>query len=229
MFAHICNTNHSLLMISVSIDFQMSSLQLVYMNSSSVNEHSIILLEEEAEQFKSLSNDKRKVEFLGVRFLRNSLDINEPVKYLSSGKPYLSQLQHPISISHCSKYIALAICAEPVGLDIELLGRDTSRIINKFISEGEKILYKNDLTDGALELWCAKEAVYKLYGLQGLAFKDEITIFNRKEQGELILLEGKVQRNIPKREFIVRIAKENDLLIAVATFIAAPSDSCQVP
>lgn len=216
-------------MISVSIDFQMSSLQLVYMNSSSVNEDSIILLEEEAEQFKSLSNDKRKVEFLGVRFLRNSLEINEPIKYLSSGKPYLCSLQQPISISHCSKYIALAMCTEPVGLDIELIGRDTSHIINKFISEGEKILYKNDLTDGALELWCAKEAVYKLYDLKGLAFKDEITILKRKKQGELILLEGKVQRNIPKREFIVKIARENDLLIAVATFTAAPSDSCQVP
>jgi 4'-phosphopantetheinyl transferase len=216
-------------MISVSIDFQLSSLQLVYLNSSSVNEHSIILLEEEAEQFKLLSNDKRKVEFLGVRFLRNSLDINEPIKYLSSGKPYLSQLQHPISISHCSKYIALAVCAEPVGLDIELLGRDTSGIINKFVSEEEKILYKNNLVDGALELWCAKEAVYKLYDLQSLAFKDEITIFKRKKQEELILLEGKVQRNIPKREFIVKIARENDLLIAVATFINAPSGSCQVP
>lgn len=216
-------------MISVSIDFQMSSLQLVYVNSSSVNEDSIILLEEEAEQFKSLSNDKRKVEFLGVRFLRNSLEINEPIKYLNSGKPYLCSLQHPISISHCSKYIALAMCAEPIGLDIELLGRDTSHIINKFISEGEKILYKNDLTDGALELWCAKEAVYKLYDLKGLAFKDEITILKRKKHGELILLEGKVQRTIPKREFIVKIARENDLLIAVATFTAAPSDSCQVP
>ena len=216
-------------MITVSIDFQMSSFQLVYMNSSSVNERSIFLLEEEADQFKSLSNDQRQVEFLGVRFLRNSLDINEPIKYLSSGKPYLSLLQHPISISHCSKYIALAICAEPVGLDIELLGRDTSRIINKFISEGEKNLYKNDLADGALELWCAKEAVYKLYDLQGLSFKDEITILKRKEQGELILLEGKVQRNIPEQEFIVKIARENDLLIAVATFTAAPSDSCQVP
>jgi 4'-phosphopantetheinyl transferase EntD len=216
-------------MISVSIDFQMSSFQLVYMNLSSVNEHSIILLEEEAEQFKSLSNDKRKVEFLGVRFLRNSLDINEPIKYLSSGKPYLCSLQHPISISHCSKYIALAICAEPIGLDIELLGRNTSHIINKFVSEEEKILYKKNLVDGALELWCAKEAVYKLYDLQGLAFKDEITIFKRKKQEELILLEGTVQRNIPKREFIVKIARENDLLIAVATFINAPLGSCQVP
>jgi hypothetical protein len=27
----------------------------------------------------------------------------------------------------------------------------------------------------------------------------------------------------------VKIARENDLLIAVATFTAAPSDSCQVP
>lgn len=216
-------------MISVSIDFQISSLQLVYMNSSHVNEHSIHLLEEEAEQFKSLSNDKRKVEFLGVRFLRNSLEINEPIKYLSSGKPYLSRLQHPISISHCSKYIALALCAEPIGLDIELFGRDTSRIINKFISEEEKILYQNDLAESALELWCAKEAVYKLYDLQGLAFKEEISILQRKKQGELILLEGKVQRSMPKQEFIVKIAKENDLLIAVATFTAAPSDSCQEP
>ena len=209
-------------MISVSIDFQMSSLQLVYMNSSSVNEHSIILLGAEAEQLKLLSNDKRKVEFLGVRFLRNSLEINEPIKYLNSGKPYLSTLEQPISISHCSKYIALAMCAEPIGLDIELLGRDTSRIINKFVSEEEKNLYKNRLLYDTLELWCAKEAVYKLFDLPGLSFKDEILILNRKLNGQLILLEGIVQRNIPKKNFMVKIAKENDLLIAVAVFKAEP-------
>jgi 4'-phosphopantetheinyl transferase EntD len=209
-------------MISVSIDFQMSSLQLVYMNSSSVNEHSIILLGAEAEQLKLLSNDKRKVEFLGVRFLRNSLSITEPIQYLSSGKPQLSGLDKPISISHCSKYIALAVCAEPVGLDIELLDRDTSRIINKFVSEEEKNLYKNRLLYDALELWCAKEAVYKLFDLPGLSFKDEILILNRKLNGQLILLEGIVQRNIPKKNFMVKIAKENDLLIAVAVFKAEP-------
>jgi 4'-phosphopantetheinyl transferase len=209
-------------MISVSIDFQISSLQLVYMNSSSVSQHSNILLEEEAEQFKLLSNDKRKVEFLGVRFLRNSLSIKEPIQYLSSGKPQLSQLDNPISISHCSKYIALAVCAEPVGLDIELLGRDTSRIINKFVSEEEKNLYKNNLLNDALELWCAKEAVYKLFDLPGLSFKEEILILNRKSKGELILLEGIVQRDVLKKNFMVKIAKENDLLIAVAVFTAVP-------
>ncbi len=209
-------------MISVSIDFQISSLQLVYMNSSSVSQHSNILLKEEAEQFKLLSNDKRKVEFLGVRFLRNSLSIKEPIQYLSSGKPQLSQLDNPISISHCSKYIALAVCAEPVGLDIELLGRDTSRIINKFVSEEEKNLYKNNLLNDALELWCAKEAVYKLFDLPGLSFKEEILILNRKSKGELILLEGIVQRDVLKKNFMVKIAKENDLLIAVAVFTAVP-------
>ena len=216
-------------MISVSIDFQMNSLQLVYLNSSSVNQSSILLLEEETEQFKLLTNDKRKVEFLGVRFLRNSLSIKEPIKYLESGKPHLARLQTPISISHCSKYIALAISSEPVGLDIELRGRDTSRIINKFVSETEKILYQNDLADGALELWCAKEAVYKLFDLPGLSFKEEILILNRKIQGELILLEGLVQRNVTQRGFIVKIANEKDLIIAVAVFTAAPSDSCRVP
>ena len=209
-------------MISVSIDFQMSSLQLVYMNSSSVNEDSIILLEEEAEQFKLLSNDKRKVEFLGVRFLRNSLSIKEPIQYLSSGKPQLSGLDKPISISHCAKYIALAVCAEPVGLDIELLDRDTSRIINKFVSEEEKNLYKDNLSNDALELWCAKEAVYKLFDLPGLSFKEEILVLNRKLKGELILLEGIVQRDVLKKNFMVKIAKENDLLIAVAVFTTVP-------
>ena len=157
-----------------------------------------------------------------MRFLRNSLSITEPIQYLSSGKPQLSGLDKPISISHCSKYIALAVCAEPVGLDIELLDRDTSRIINKFVSEEEKNLYKNRLLYDALELWCAKEAVYKLFDLPGLSFKDEILILNRKLNGQLILLEGIVQRNIPKKNFMVKITKENDLLIAVAVFKAEP-------
>ena len=102
------------------------------------------------------------------------------------------------------------------------MDRDTSRIINKFVSEEEKNLYKNRLLYDALELWCAKEAVYKLFDLPGLSFKDEILILNRKLNGQLILLEGIVQRNIPKKNFMVKIAKENDLLIAVAVFKAEP-------
>ena len=216
-------------MISVSIDFQINSLQLVYMNSTSVDANSIQLLEEESEQLKLLSNDKRKVEFLGVRHLRNSLSIKESIRYLGSGKPYFALHQSAVSISHCSKYIALVVCKEPVGLDIELLDRDTSRIINKFVSEEEKNLCKNDFSDVALELWCAKEAVYKLFDIPGLSFREEILSLRKKIQGELIIFEGVVKRNAPKQNFIVKIAKENDLLIAVAVFTAEPSDSCQVP
>jgi 4'-phosphopantetheinyl transferase len=209
-------------MIALSVDFHIPSLKLVYLNSLLNNEFSVSLYSEEKEQYQKLSNDKRKNEFLGVRYLRNSLDINEPIKYLSSGKPYFSQLQNQVSISHCPKYIALAVCAEPIGLDIELLGRDTSRIINKFVSEEEKNLYKNNLPNDALELWCAKEAVYKLFDLPGLSFKEEILVLNRKLKGELILLEGIVQRNDLKTNFMVKIAKENDLLIALAVFTTVP-------
>lgn len=209
-------------MIALSVDFHIPSLKLVYLNSSLNNEFSVFLYSEEKEQYQKLSNDKRKNEFLGVRYLRNSLDINEPIKYLSSGKPYFSQLQNQVSISHCSKYIALALCAEPIGVDIELLGRDTSRIINKFISEEDKNLYKNGLTDGALELWCAKEAIYKLYDLPGLSFKEEIIMLERSVQGELIILKGRIRRDIPQRNFIVKIGKENDFLLAVAVFKAEP-------
>ena len=92
----------------------------------------------------------------------------------------------------------------PVPLEIELLDRDTSRIINKFVYEKKKNLYKNRLLYDALELWCAKEAVYKLFDLPGLSFKDEILILNRKLNGQLILLEGIVQRNIPKKNFMVK-------------------------
>jgi len=102
------------------------------------------------------------------------------------------------------------------------LGRDTSRVINKFVSEEEKNLYKDNLSNDALELWCAKEAVYKLFDLPGLSFKEEIFVLNRKLRGELILLEGIVQRDVLKKNFMVKIAKENDLLIAVAVFTTVP-------
>ena len=51
-----------------------------------------------------------------------------------------------------------------------------------------------------------------------LSFKEEILVLNRKLKGELILLEGIVRRDVLKKNFMVKIAKENDLLIAVAVF-----------
>ena len=93
------------------------------------------------------------------------------------------------------------------------------RLLAVLLTSSNTIHFKHDPT--ILEA-ANKEAVYKLFDLPGLSFKDEILILNRKLNGQLILLEGIVQRNIPKKNFMVKIAKENDLLIAVAVFKAEP-------
>jgi phosphopantetheinyl transferase len=201
-----------------TLDFQIPHFQLAYVNSAALNLQSVELFDSEIEQLEALSNTKRKVEFLGVRWLRNSFSINEKIEYKNSGKPFLESHKWEISITHCDNYVAFAIAHQPIGIDIELASRDAKRIINKFTSEYEKNLYSSIESNWAIELWCAKEAVYKLFDIAGLHFREEIQIHERQTDLNFVYLNGYVCQHQHRQPFAVKIKLENDLIIAVAHF-----------
>lgn len=96
------------------------------------------------------------------------------INHEPSGKPFLSShlsttpLPH-LSISHTRGYVAILLSDDcQVGVDIEYRSDRVERIAQRFIHPDEKA----DTTDEKLLLWSAKEAVYKLYSEDRLAFFD---------------------------------------------------------
>ena len=207
-------------MTPVSIDFQITALNFLYMNSLLIDEKAVALFKEEIAQSKNFTNRQRKEAFLGIRFLRNSLGINKPITYKLNGKPFLEGDKNYISISHSHHFVAFAFSEIPIGIDLEKADRDASRIINKFVSADEKNLYQEVKGNWPLELWCAKEAVYKLYDIPGLSFKDGIQIQSRIQNKDAYQLEGCVHLDGLNSTFIVRLVEEKGLLFAVAYFKA---------
>ena len=101
----------------------------------SKDESSIQLLDDEKEKYVALKSEKRKKEFLLVRFLRNKFFPGKEIAYTETGAPYFKDKSCSISISHSSTFIALAATSEErIGIDIEL-------IQDKIIKLGNKLLY----------------------------------------------------------------------------------------
>ncbi|MEY5000074.1 MAG: hypothetical protein RLZZ211_110 [Bacteroidota bacterium] len=201
-----------------TLDFQIPYFQLIYINTAAHDLQDIELFEDEINQLESITNPKRKIEFLGVRLLRNSLNIKEKISYKTSGRPFFLGAQCQISITHCQDFVAFATSQEAIGIDMELEARDISSVISKFTSSHEKILYSGATSNWAIELWCAKEAVYKLFDIPGLAFREEICVKERSLTHEFVHLTGEVCTRLLQKDFVVKIKFENELVIAVAQF-----------
>ena len=222
MFAHLCAIfKHSIEMYDL-FNFKLPDFQFALLRSDAFDPGAVVIHPEEIELLNTRSNPKRKNEFLGVRHLRNQLKIKSPILYHSSGRPYFSANELALSISHTKDFIALASAVFPIGIDIEQKDRDAARIINKFAREDEKVLCTDNPKEWYLQLWCAKEAIYKLVGIENLSFKNEIHIQTRQKEEETTFLSAIVQRGTQKHEIEVQIRETSDLHMAVANFKAAP-------
>jgi phosphopantetheinyl transferase len=121
---------------------------------------------------------KRLQHFAG-RYLLLELFPEFPVKdirIMNSRKPYLESNSFHFSISHCQDYVAAIISKKStVGIDIEAIQPKIERVSHKFLSPPERVFMDPEQTLAHKTIcWCAKEAVYKWYGLGGIDFKEDI-------------------------------------------------------
>lgn len=86
------------------------------------------------------------------------------------GSPQLVGSRAHISVSHSRHWVAVAVDSRSlIGIDIEEYRMaQLRRVADKFLSETEKALWAEKLT----EAWTCKEAVYKAALTPGLALKD---------------------------------------------------------
>ena len=101
-----------------------------------------------------------------------------------TGKPFLMDFAHfHFSISHTSGAVALAVSAQPCGVDIELLRprKVSPRLLSRFFTPAEQAWITEDPTTRDarfLQLWTRKEAYSKRDGRgisAGLAEVDTLT------------------------------------------------------
>ncbi len=135
---------------------------------------------EEQEYARSLSNARRRCEWLAWHVLLHEIFPDGVATYDSVGAPILVGEKKQIAVSHTPGYAALLLSDQPCGIDIELPTRDFSRSTSKFLSNSERKL--TEALDSHLHkkiagtIWCAKECLYKWAKIPGLNFVDDITV-----------------------------------------------------
>lgn len=147
-----------------------------------------------------ISNPKRRLEWLAARSMIRHFGHNGLVLYHPTRRPFLANSRSHLSISHSYPLVAVIISANLlVGIDIESYKRSFVPVAHKFLSSREMIWVKPDDNKKLSLIWSAKEALYKLPGMEGLGGADmDIKPFeNNGESGELsasIRLGGTIQR-----------------------------------
>jgi phosphopantetheinyl transferase len=136
--------------------------------------------QEDIKTYESFKNDQRKKQWLGSRALLAQMVAPLPVKiqYNVHGKPNLSNISTRISITHTSDYAAAAISESiNVGIDIEHIKQRIERVKDRFLSVSEQSsLSPTPSLEELYYYWCSKEALYKLHGLPGVDFRNDIRI-----------------------------------------------------
>lgn len=133
--------------------------------------------EEELQSVEGISSQSRRAERLAWRLLLRSVLPTAQVEYLSSGKPEIknSQYKH-ISVSHCQDFVAVAIATKSCGIDVERYDRNFERVRLRYMTAEEQSLSEDE--HWAAVVWCAKEAMYKMAGREGVDFKRDMQIIS---------------------------------------------------
>ena len=90
-----------------------------------------------------------------------------PIALSASGKPFLSQHQYQISISHAAEVVAAVFSMQPAGIDLEQeRALDVRALARRFFSplEVEFLEQRQYLPGDFFRLWCCREAAIKADG-----------------------------------------------------------------
>ncbi len=151
----------------------------------------------------SIIHTQKKLEWLAGRALLKELVFQSGFEYKGTtkdefGKPHLLEHALFISLSHSYPYVAAQIDSnQPVGIDLEQPKPKLLNIAHRVLSPEELAHAGMDITKHCV-YWCAKEAMYKLYGKRGLHFSSDLLVdnFTLANSGNLkgtIIAQGNIQ------------------------------------
>lgn len=154
-------------------DNQIKTLSYSHQGISSLNID--LLKDEDKVRFGKLGCEKRKAEFFFTRILWQHFDAYQRIGYNENGKPFLSNGH--LSISHSKNIVAISYGKhKSVGVDVEHFNPKIKRIQRKFVSEKEAKQLNIDNDQVLTTIWSIKEAIYKMMGIPGLSFKNEMEV-----------------------------------------------------
>ena len=171
----------------------------------------------EISTLKSLGKEKRNLHWLATRvLLRKMVNTSEYIDFQvdESGKPYLANHPHHISLSHSNDYAAVMVSkTRKVGIDVEIIKSKIERVQSKFLADEElAFMGTEDRIEKLYVAWCAKEALYKLNGKKETSFKEHIKLSNFKytEEGTL---KAKIEKNNRFKSYVVNFKKIEDYML----------------
>lgn len=140
--------------------------------------HEVSLCENSLNRLEKMLSEIHKCGFLSIRHLLKHAGYTDfDLKYDAAGRPYLADGKK-ISITHSHQFTGIIISNSEVGIDIEKQREKILRIANKFTPLKEYRTLAND--DAVIQkltiVWCAKEALYKLYAQEGVSFLNHIDV-----------------------------------------------------
>ena len=158
-------------------------------------------------------NEKRRREHLAWRrIVRRELGLKVHIDYNDVGAPIVDTADRWISVAHGGESVAVAIADRPVGVDIESLSRDFDRVALRYMTDAEIALSED--RRWACFVWCAKEAMYKLYGRRGVELRGELRV-DSFDSESMTLYGGMADM----AQAVVKISLyEDDVVVAVATY-----------
>lgn len=177
------------------------------------------LLISEQEELATISHPAQRVEWLACRVAIRQLLEEQGATYLGLqkdefGKPFLIDLPWHISLSHTSGWAAAILHkSRPVGIDIEPIREQFRRVVPRVLSADEIVHAANDPNRLAI-YWCAKEALYKLYGKRQLTFREHLHVEPFADDAEKLV--GHVRLPNHEEQLEIRCFRTGPGLLAVA-------------
>ncbi|HMT78302.1 MAG: 4-phosphopantetheinyl transferase family protein [Saprospiraceae bacterium] len=173
---------------------------------------------DESNEFETMSG-KRKLEFIVQRYLlcSNIQGIKPILMKMPNGKPYLSNRNEKISISHSKSMLIVSIGSMDHGVDLEWIDERIIRLASKFCNEAEnKIPEEIDPVFWFTLIWSCKEALYKVDGLGQLEFRSQLAVHFTRDSFHQGWGRGKVRRNNVDVYFRLYFEKINGFVVTWA-------------
>ena len=165
-----------------------------------------LLPEYYTEELNKISSDKRRREFITARLAMNLLTGAEVrIMYDEAGKPYLSNYEGHISISHSRNYLAIIYHPQKAtGIDIECPTEKVLKVSKRFLNEIEQAYFEENILKIQIA-WSVKEAMYKMLGESYVDFAASMLIhdFELSERGR-ISCEDPRSGKVFETEYMVR-------------------------
>ena len=135
------------------------------------------LTDSEKAEVAGVTGRKKLEKLAGKLLLREMTDWALTVEKDDYGKPFFTNSDLHLSLSHSGDYVVGIVSKRAVGIDIQLITKKIARVAPRVMNaEKFKNLDPNNPLEHLHVYWGAKEALYKAHGERSLDFKKHLLI-----------------------------------------------------